>query len=76
MEAIHAAQWLLQYIRCTKHMELTFLKGDMRLSTYVDASFGDVVTDSRRSTAGHISVHHLYSGIALYVITTLLYHVQ
>jgi hypothetical protein len=54
MEAIHAAQWLLQYMRCTKHMGLTFLKGDMRLSTYVDASFGDVVTD-RRSTAGQIT---------------------
>jgi hypothetical protein len=54
MQAIHAAQWLLQYIRCTKHLGLTFIPGDMRISQYVDSSFADVIID-RRSTAGEIT---------------------
>jgi hypothetical protein len=54
MEAIHAAQWLLQYVRFTKYLGITFIKGDMKISTYVDSSFADVITD-RRSTAGQIT---------------------
>jgi hypothetical protein len=54
MEAIYATQWLLQYMNGTKHLGLTFLEGDMKISTYVDSSFGDVVID-RRSTAGQIT---------------------
>ena len=54
VEAIYATQWLLQYVRFTKHLGLTFIKGDMKISTYVDSSFADCVTD-RRSTAGQIT---------------------
>ena len=54
MEAVHAAQWLLQYMRCTKHYGLVFIKGDMKVYNYVDSSFADNVTD-RRSTAGQIT---------------------
>ena len=53
-QAIHATQWLMQYLSCTKHIGLTFIAGDMRISTYVDSSFGDVVID-KRSTAGQIT---------------------
>jgi hypothetical protein len=54
MQAIHAAQWLLQYMRCTKNLGLTFSAGNMRISQYVDSSFADIVID-RRSTAGEIT---------------------
>ena len=54
VEAIYATQWLLQYVRFTKHLGLTFIKGDMKISTYVDSSFADCVHD-RRSTAGQIT---------------------
>jgi hypothetical protein len=54
IQAIHATQWLMQYLSCTKQIGLTFIAGDMRISTYVDSSFGDVVTD-KRSTAGQIT---------------------
>jgi hypothetical protein len=54
VEAIHATQWLLQYMQGTKQLGLTFIPGDMRISTYVDSSFGDVVSD-KRSTAGQIT---------------------
>jgi len=53
MDAIHAAQWLLQYLRCTKQLGLSFIKGELKLSVYVDSSFADEVED-RRSTAGVI----------------------
>lgn len=54
VEAIHATQWLLQYMQGTKQLGLTFIAGDMRISTYVDSSFSDVTTD-KRSTAGQIT---------------------
>ena len=54
MQAIHAAQWLLQYLRSTKHYGLVFIKGDMKIYNYVDSSFADIVED-RRSTAGQIT---------------------
>jgi hypothetical protein len=54
IDAIQAAQWLLQYVRFTKSFGLTFIKGDMKISTYVDSSFADCVND-RRSTAGQIT---------------------
>ena len=54
IEAIHATQWLLQYMRGSKHLGLSFIEGDMRISTYVDSSFGDVALD-KRSTAGQIT---------------------
>ena len=53
-QAIYATQWLMQYLSSTKHFGLSFIAGDMRISTYVDSSFGDVVTD-KRSTAGQIT---------------------
>ena len=53
MDAIHATQWLMQYLRCTKDLGPTFTKGDMQLSIFVDSSFKDCVGD-RRSTAGMI----------------------
>ena len=54
MQAIHATQWLLQYMRCTKHYGLVFIKGDLKVYNYVDSSFADNVED-RRSTAGQIT---------------------
>jgi hypothetical protein len=54
IEAIYATQWLLQYMNGTKQLGLTFIEGDMKISTYVDSSFGDIVVD-RRSAAGQIS---------------------
>jgi hypothetical protein len=54
IEAIQATQWLLQYVRFTKCRGLTFTKGDMKISTYVDSSFADCIHD-RRSTAGQIT---------------------
>ena len=53
LEAIHACNRILSYISMTKHLGLIFYPGNLKLSTFVDSSFGDIPED-RRSTGGLI----------------------
>jgi hypothetical protein len=53
LESVAACNKILSYISQTKQLGLEFHPGNMKLSTYVDSSFADVV-ENRKSTGGMI----------------------
>jgi hypothetical protein len=53
LEAVHACNRILNYIEHTQHLGLTFCPGHIRLTSFVDSSFADVI-ENRKSTGGLI----------------------
>jgi hypothetical protein len=53
LETVHACNRILSYIEHTQHLGLTFCPGHIRLTSFVDCSFVDVI-ENRKSTGGLI----------------------
>ncbi len=53
LEAVYACNRILNYIGHTQHLGLTFCPGHIRLTSFVDSSFADVI-ENCKSTSGLI----------------------